>query len=209
MISGSRVSFFLAALIATVLSGCGVAEVAANHQPGELTRRQAAGQFVCHEQDVTVRELGNAEFQATGCGKTATWTCSGDSDGHTTTDLLDRRCHRITDVANQWCASSEPMARTQTEATTSKRPFPKDDARTALRAAARGVRVCRAEGSESHAFDAHLRFEPSGRVTAVALGDGSARVPTDVASCVRGRLAEVALTAFDGEPVTVKMRVDL
>ncbi len=163
---------------------------------------------------MTVRELGNAEYQATGCGKTATWTCSGDSDGHTTTDLLDRRCHRVSD-ANQWghgtvegAKGAKTTPHEPREATT-KRPFPRDDARTALRAAARGVRSCRADGASPQAFDAHLHFEPSGKVAAVTLGDGSDRVATDVASCVKTRLAEVALTPFDGAPVTVKMRVEL
>jgi hypothetical protein len=184
VISGSRHSFFLAAFAAVVaLSGCGVTRPAAvatnhqNHQPAELTRRQSAGQFVCREDDVTVRELRNAEYQANGCGGASTGA-SG---------------------------SGERTAKNTRDATTAKRPFPRDDARTALRAAARGLRSC--SDATPLSFDAHLRFEPTGKVSEVAIPANEIAQP--IATCVKTRLTEVALTPFDGDPVTVRMRVEL
>lgn len=70
--------------------------------PNDVTRKQAAGQFTCYEQDIDIRELGNSEVQATGCGKTATWSCSGNTDGHDVIEILDHRCHRISEITSQW-----------------------------------------------------------------------------------------------------------
>lgn len=93
--------------------------------------------------------------------------------------------------------------RTQVATTSSEvRPFPREDARTALAAAARGLRSCGVEG-RSEEVVADLRFEPSGSVGDV---DVTASDP-QTSACVRAKLADVAVTAFDGQPVTMRMRV--
>jgi hypothetical protein len=81
--------------------------------------------------------------------------------------------------------------------------FPAADVRTALLAASRGLRSC--GDGRSHSYKASLRFDPSGRVGRVEV------VPSDgpTAACVERRLAEVSVTSFTGEAVTVVLPVDL
>ena len=82
--------------------------------------------------------------------------------------------------------------------------FPEHDARTALNAASRGLKACRAEGRPS-AVDAAVKFERTGKVSTVDVKPAT----EPVASCVRQKLAEVAVMPFEGEPVTLSMRVVL
>ncbi len=201
------------------LAGC--AGISANHQPTELTRRQAAGQFVCHEQDITVKELGNAEVQATGCGKTATWSCSGNTDGHSAEEILDRHCSRVTQITSEYGTPPASKAKNVNPREESKKSaagsedgaaltplpvmFPRDDAKTALRAAQGGLRSCRAIASDFSPLEATLRFEPSGKVSRVDVAPPTANAET--ASCVRSRLAEISIPKFTGDPVIVKMPV--
>lgn len=98
-----------------------------------------------------------------------------------------------------------PHAEAATTASTSDgRAFPREDARTALAAAARGLRSCGVEGRAEDVV-ADVRFEPSGDVSEVAVDGPDA----DTRACVRGKLAEVAVTPFDGGPVTMQIRVRL
>ncbi len=98
-----------------------------------------------------------------------------------------------------------PHAEAATTASTSEgRAFPREDARTALAAAARGLRSCGVEGRAEDVV-ADVRFEPSGGVSAVDVDGPDA----DTRACVRGKLAEVAVTPFDGRPVTMQIRVRL
>ena len=96
-----------------------------------------------------------------------------------------------------------PSSRAETTSADS-RAFPADDARTALNAASRGLKSCRDEGSPP-TIDASVKFEPSGKVSAVDVKPAE----EPVASCIRMKLAEVAVMPFDGEPVTMSMRVRL
>lgn len=97
-------------------------------------------------------------------------------------------------------AAPAPGAR----APASARAFPHDDARTALAAAARGLRSCGTEG-RSEEVVADLRFAPDGKVADVDVSTSD----DATTSCVRTKLAEVAVTPFDGDPVTMRMRVRL
>jgi hypothetical protein len=83
------------------------------------------------------------------------------------------------------------------------RDFPADDVRTAMRAAADGLRSC--GDVEAHTFQAALRIEPTGHVSRVDV------TPKDGASaeCIRGRLAELAVPSFSGDSVTVLMPISL
>ena len=98
--------------------------------------------------------------------------------------------------------AESPTSRAETTSAET-RAFPKDDARTALNAAARGLKSC--DGDASTVIDASLEFEPSGKVGSVEVRPAE----EPVASCVRTKLAEVAVMPFDGEPVKMTMRVRL
>ncbi len=89
-------------------------------------------------------------------------------------------------------------------ASSDAQPFPREDARTALAAAARGLRSCGTEG-RSEEVVAALRFEPTGRVGDVDVDASDA----ETTSCLRTKLAEIAVTPFDGAPVTMEVRVRL
>jgi hypothetical protein len=80
--------------------------------------------------------------------------------------------------------------------------FPRDDLKTALRAASRSVRACRTDSGPDE-IDATMRFEPTGRVASVDLGPAAGVV----AACVKKELSELALMRFDGPAVEVKVRV--
>jgi hypothetical protein len=82
--------------------------------------------------------------------------------------------------------------------------FPGEDARTALRAAQGGLRSC-SDSAVPQSFDVTLRFEPSGKVSKVDVVPSAGRA----ASCLRTRLAEVAVTPFKGEPVSLRMPLQL
>jgi hypothetical protein len=82
--------------------------------------------------------------------------------------------------------------------------FPEQDARTALNAASPGLKSCRDDEGPS-AFDASVKFEPSGKVGAVDVKPAA----EPVATCVRERLAEVAVMPFSGAPVTMSMRIQM
>lgn len=94
-----------------------------------------------------------------------------------------------------------PSSRAETTSADA-RPFPAEDARTALNAAARGLRSCRVERGPQ-AIDATLRFEPSGRVSKVEVTPAT----EPVAACVRMKLAEVTVMPFEGEAVTMSTKV--
>lgn len=96
-----------------------------------------------------------------------------------------------------------PTSRAETTAADG-RTFPEHDARTALAAASRGLKSCRGEGGPS-ALDAAVKFEPSGKVSSVDVKPAA----EPVAGCVREKLAQVAVMPFDGQPVTLAMRVQL
>lgn len=96
-----------------------------------------------------------------------------------------------------------PTARTETTAADA-RPFPADDARTALHAAAPGLRACRTDAGPSK-LDATVRFDPNGKVSKVDVTPEA----EPAASCVKKKLAEVAVMPFDGAPVTMTTRVAL
>jgi hypothetical protein len=81
--------------------------------------------------------------------------------------------------------------------------FPAEDVRTALRAAAGGLRSC--GDAQAHSFQAALRFEQSGRVAKVEVTPAAG----PIAECIRGRLAQISVTPFGGGPVTVMMPVEL
>ena len=192
-----------------LLAAC--SSVTAGHKPTELTRHQAAGQFVCHEQDITVRELGGSEVQATGCGKTATWSCTGNTDGHSAVEILDRRCRRVTEITSQWgeARTSPRAAKTETTSPPTSdehdtSTFPREEVRTTLRAAEGGLRSCN-DGAIPQTFHVTMRFEPSGHVSTVEVSPAGSHA----ASCVEGRLREVAVAPFRGQPVTVRMPVTL
>ncbi len=193
-------------LLLLLLPAC--SSVTAAHRPAELTRQQAAGQFVCHEQDITVRELGSSEVQATGCGKTATWSCTGNTDGHDAVDILDRRCRRVSEITSQWggAESAARAAKTDTPKVDPARgsTFPRDDARTALRAAEGGLRSC-SDSAVPRTLQVTMRFEPSGKVSTVEVSPPDGRA----AACVQQRLREVAVAPFEGQPVTIRMPVTL
>lgn len=203
-----------AALVSVLFLSAGCSSVTAAHNPTELTRQQAAGQFICHEQDIAIRELGNSEVEATGCGKTAVWSCTGNTDGHDAIEILDRRCHRVSAITSQWGGADTHARSAKTE--TAKHDsasaieesrgsaFPREDARTALRAAEAGLRSC-TESPVPRTLHVTMRFEPSGRVSRVEVAPADGRA----ASCVRSRLSEVAVTPFEGQPVTVRLPVTL
>ena len=109
-------------------------------------------------------------------------------------------CH-----AGRHTEAAAPSATSVTSATTEARPFPRSDAQTALAAAARGLRVCRVGGGAEE-LRARLRFEPSGEVGEVELSPSG---DDPVASCVKKKLEQVAVLPFDGDAVTVRMRVRL
>ena len=81
---------------------------------------------------------------------------------------------------------------------------PEQDARTALNAAAPGLKSC-LKGAEPSSVEAAIKFEPSGKVGAVDVKPAV----EPVASCVRAKLAEVAVMPFSGAPVTISMRIQL
>lgn len=96
-----------------------------------------------------------------------------------------------------------PTSRAETTSADS-RSFPAEDARTALNAASRGLRSCRAEGGPS-TVDATVMFDPNGKVSKVDVTPAS----EPVASCVKTKLAEVSVLPFEGDPVTMAMMVRL
>lgn len=199
-------------LLCLVLLPSACSSVTAAHRPAELTRQQAAGQFVCHEQDITVRELGSSEIQATGCGKTATWSCTGNTDGHDAVEILDRRCRRVTEITSQWGGGQTSPRAAKTETTQPRvggaepggSTFPREEVRTALRAAEGGLRSCN-DSAVPQTLHVTMRFEPSGSVSAVEVSPSGGRA----ASCVESRLREVAVAPFQGQPVTVRTSVTL
>ena len=105
-------------------------------------------------------------------------------------------CHSGTDAQS-------PTSRAETTGADSH-GFHEHDARTALNAASRGLRSCRAEGGPS-TVDATVKFEPSGKVSKIDVTPAS----EPVASCVKTKLAEVSVLPFDGEPITMAMMVRL
>ena len=82
--------------------------------------------------------------------------------------------------------------------------FPEHDARTALNAAWPGLKSCRTEAGPT-SVDAVVKFEPSGKVGAVEVKPEA----EPVATCVRERLAEIAVLPFSGPPVTMSMHVQM
>lgn len=101
------------------------------------------------------------------------------------------------------CHADRP-AETTTTSGTAAHPFPQDDAKTALVAAAKSAHVCRQAG-EPAAFDVNVRFEPSGRVSQVTVApmDGAE------AACVKGKMTDVAVMPFEGAAVTLPVRVTM
>lgn len=82
------------------------------------------------------------------------------------------------------------------------RGFPEHDARTALNAASRGLKACRSAGAPS-SLEAAVRFEPTGKVSAVDVKPAV----EPVATCVRQKLAEVSVMPFSGAPVTMTVQL--
>lgn len=105
------------------------------------------------------------------------------------------------------CHSGEDAKSPSSSAETTSadsRAFSEHDAKTALNAASRGLRSCR-EPSGPSALEARLKFEPSGNVSSVDVKPAA----EPVATCVRDKLAAVSIMPFEGQPVTMSMRVDL
>ncbi|MBX3258119.1 MAG: hypothetical protein KIS78_23395 [Labilithrix sp.] len=82
--------------------------------------------------------------------------------------------------------------------------FPRDEARTALRAAEGGLHSCN-DGAAPRSLDVTLRFEPSGKVSDVDVAPADDRA----AACVRARLSDVSVVPYEGEPVTLRVSVTL
>lgn len=99
--------------------------------------------------------------------------------------------------------AKDPSSRAETTSADS-RAFPADDARTALNAASHGLKSCRVEGGPS-VVDAAVKFDPTGRVSKVDVTPEA----EPVASCVKTKLAEVAVMPFEGQAVTMTTRVRL
>ena len=99
---------------------------------------------------------------------------------------------------------TEDAAETRSEGVTGRSTFPRDDARTALRAAEGGLRSCN-DSAVPRTLHVAMRFEPSGKVSTVEVSPADGRV----ASCVQSRLREVAITPFEGRPVTMRVPVTL
>lgn len=97
-----------------------------------------------------------------------------------------------------------PSSRAETTAADAPSASPEQDARTALNAAAPGLKSC-LKGSEASSIDATIKFEPSGKVGAVDVKPAV----EPVASCVRSKLADVAVMPFSGAPVTISMRIQV
>jgi hypothetical protein len=175
-------TFRFAALTTLSLVALGAcASATSNQKPSDLARRQAADPSSGHPQDITVRELGHSTRAEGALGTGAPGVAPRGAK-----------------------TGAEANATPGVAAST----IPYEDARTPLRAAAGGLRSWRPRGKPNapRAFEALLRFEPSGKVSRVDLtpADGAA-----AAACVRGRLSEIAVTSFTGDPVTVKMPVRL
>jgi len=94
--------------------------------------------------------------------------------------------------------------RAETDAPAHARAFPREDARTALAAARRGLLACR-QAETPASLAATLEFSPSGRVQRVDVD------PADgpLADCIRADLKEVEIPRFDGPPVEMQLRVEL
>jgi hypothetical protein len=94
--------------------------------------------------------------------------------------------------------TSERRAKTAREAALP--PFPRDDVRTALRAAEGGLHSCNQTGTP-RTFEAALSFDPSGKVGKVQV------IPAD--RCVEARLREVEVTPFRGQSTTVRVAMKM
>jgi len=209
--SMSRIAALLPSLV--LLTACGSSTTTSARKPTEVARQQAAGQFACQEQDVVVREIGSSRLEATGCGKTATYSCTSGSDD--VIGVSDRRCRRVTEIAGQSNGAEASLRAAKTgpksveEATPSTvddgatTTFPREDARTALRAAEGGLHSC-TDSAVPQTLDVSVRFETSGNVSSVEVTP-----PGRAASCVESRLREVAVTPFEGQPVTVRLPMTL
>jgi hypothetical protein len=112
--------------------------------------------------------------------------------------LASVACHSGTETQS-------PSARAETTGADSDvRAFPKQDARTALNAASRGLKSCRSEGGPGQ-LEAAVKFEPTGKVSTVDVKPAA----EPVAACVREKLAQVAVMPFEGSAVTMSMQVRL
>ncbi len=78
MLSGTQRACILGALLIVPSAGCGVVSVTMGMGPvmASAVRSRAASDFDCAESQVSVAEAGtDTSFRATGCGRTATYTC--------------------------------------------------------------------------------------------------------------------------------------
>jgi hypothetical protein len=92
----------------------------------------------------------------------------------------------------------------RTSQATPARPFDRQAAITALRAAGKGARDCAGPGGPTGSGRVALTFGPSGRVaTAVVSGASFAGTPTG--ACVAARFRSVRVPPFEGTPVRVSM----
>jgi hypothetical protein len=65
----------LSLLMSTSLVACGAA-------PPTVVATRATNEFSCPQDQVHIDELGGTSYRATGCGKTATYTCLGGNFGN-------------------------------------------------------------------------------------------------------------------------------
>jgi hypothetical protein len=115
-----------------------------------------------------------------------------------------------------------PSARQQEEATrekaakndsTAKQPFPRDDAKVALRAAEGGLRSCRL-GHDAWEVEVTVKFDPSsGNVASSDVtpmrGSRETELFKTFESCLKTRLSEVSVTPFAGQAATITVPMKL
>lgn len=131
-----------------------------------------------------------------------------------TVEIGTRRCRAATERASERVEGQIGARSAKSDATkretsitddaSEASTFPRDDARTALRAAEGGLRSCN-ESAVPRTVDVTMTFEPSGNVSAVEVSPSGGRA----ASCVEGRLREVAVAPFQGQPVTIRTPLTL
>lgn len=94
-----------------------------------------------------------------------------------------------------------------------KQPFPRDDAKVALRAAEGGLRSCRL-GHDAWEVEVTVKFDPaSGSVTSSDVipmrGSRETELFKTFESCMKSRLAEVSVTPFAGPAMTMTVPMKL
>lgn len=107
-------------------------------------------------------------------------------------------------IASFACAQERPARTVELTSGETLGAFPEHDARTAIAAASHGLRACKTPDGPME-MDAILRFEPTGKVSAVEI----APFDPDVSPCVKNRLLRIEVRPFEDDAKTVRTRVKL